>query len=57
MDSKVHFKGIKAKIKDDEDIFVTEFEVVTDDWDKAIKAKETIENKLQNILNGQETLK
>lgn len=56
----VVFKGISPKIvkegEDYETYYALNFSVVFDDFNEAVKGKQTVENKLENLLTGQKTL-
>jgi len=57
MDTEISFKGIIPKTEEDEDLFIVKFEAKCKSWDDALNCKEVIETQVQNIINGQKTLK
>lgn len=56
MDTKIEFKGIIPRVEEDEDLFVVKFDAKCGSWEEALKCKEVIENKLENLLIGQKVL-
>ena len=57
METKIEFKGIIPKTEEDNDLFIVKFDAKCDSWEDALKCKEVIEEKLENLITGQKTLK
>ena len=57
METEIEFKGIIPKTEEEKDLFVVKFDAKCGSWEDALKCKEVIENKLENILKGQKVLR
>lgn len=56
METEISFRGIIPKTEEEKDLFIVKFDAKCGSWEEALKCKEVIETKIENILKGQKTL-